>query len=342
MKKLKFVFPLVALTLGVACSNDDDNSGTDDGPIPTVINANLFATSNLNDNVISFDFTPNGIATRTFSTSSNDNEGVYFDDDDNELFVVSRSQGVINTYSNIDNLQSGEISPFLSSSSVLDSPRDIDRNNDLYVVADNTDLDGNPDTGEGRFFVFSRNNEGYTLRNTVTVDYAVWGIEFIGNDLYTVVDKTSDVAVLRNFLTTYTTDVTAVPDKRITIEGIARTHGIAEDDGFVILTDIGDADISTDGGLHFISNFVSKFNSVENGGTLAVAGNQVRVSGNLTELGNPVSVAYDNGRNTIMVAERANEGGKILFFTNVEAGGNLRPSLSTPFEGASSVYFEDR
>src|SRR5690606_2746958 len=150
------------------------------------------------------------------------------------------------------------------------------------------------------------------------------------------------VAVLKNFISTYTTDVTATPDKQITIEGITRTHGIAEDGGSVILTDIGDATDERDGGFHFINNFVSKFDATPNGGTLAFSGNQVRVSGALTQLGNPVAVEYEKISQTVFIAERANDGGKVLFFNEFAPGGNLAPTLSSPFEGASSLYFIDK
>src|SRR5690606_37893203 len=292
-----------------------------------------------NNSIAVFDFTPNGIAMRSFLTSSDDNEGIYYDDDADELVVNSRSQSVINTYSNIENAQNGNsLNLFLSSDSVLESPRDIAVNNGVYVVSDNADVDGDPNTEDGRFFVFTRDASGYTLRNTVTVNYAVWGIEFIGNDLYTVVDKTADIAVLKNFASVYTTDVTATPNKQITIEGITRTHGIAEDGGFVILTDIGDAASESDGGFNFINGFVSKFDATPDGDTLSFAGNQVRVSGALTDLGNPVAVDYESTSQTVFIAERANDGGKILFFNEIGAGGNLVPTLNSPFEGASSLY----
>ncbi|MCG2418673.1 hypothetical protein K8089_06535 [Aequorivita sp. F47161] len=343
MKRLKYLIPILALALTVVSCSSDDETGGGGEPTPVAILANLYATSNTSTAIQSYDFTPNGIVLRSLMTSSEDNEGVYYDEDTSELVVASRSQSVINTYSNIDNVNSGNnLSLFLSSDTVLESPRDIAVKDDVYIVSDNADLDNNPDTDEGRFFIFTRDNSGYTLRNIVTVNYAVWGIELIGNDLYSVVDKTGDIAVFKSFIATYTTDVTATPDKQITIEGITRTHGITEDDGFVVLTDIGDASNDGDGGFHFINGFITKFNATPNGGTLSFAGNQVRVSGRLTELGNPVSVEYDSPSQTVFIAERANEGGKILFFNEIGAGGNLVPSLSSPYAGASSLYFIDR
>ncbi len=342
MKRIKYLLPVLLLGITViSCSTEDDNGNGE--PLPNPVFANLFATSNTNNSILSFDFTANGVDLRSFTTSSADNEGIYYDADEDELSVNSRSQSAINTYANIDGSATGTaITPFQSSSSVLDSPRDLVVKDNFYIVSDNGDVDGDPNTDDGRIFIFTRDANGYTLRNTVFVRYAVWGIQLIGDDLYTVVDKTADVAVLKNFLTSFTADTTATPNKRITIEGITRTHGIAEDDGFVILTDIGDAANESDGGFHYINNFVSKFNATPNGGTLAFAGNQVRVSGSLTGLGNPVSVEYEHSDNTVFIAERANDGGKVLFFYNIQAGGNLAPSLSTTFPGASSLYYIDR
>lgn len=342
MKKIKYLFPILALALTViSCSNDDTGGGGDTPPTPVL--ANLYATSNTSNAIYSYDFTPNGIALRPFNISSNDNEGIFYDEAANELTILSREQKVINMFQNIDQTPAnGTLNLLASSDVVLDSPRDLAVKDNFYIVSDNADTDGDPNTEEGRFFVFTKDTMAFTLRNIVTVNYAVWGIQLIGNDLYTVVDKTADIAVLKNFISTYTTDVTATPDKQITIEGITRTHGITEDGGFVILTDIGDAANENDGGFHFISGFVSKFDATPDGGTLSVSGNQVRVSGTLTGLGNPVAVEYDSPSQTVFIAERANDGGKILFFNEIGAGGNLVPNLSSPFPGASSLYFIDR
>jgi len=339
---MKYLIPIIALALTViSCSNDDDGGGGE--PVPNVVLSTVYASSNTNNAIVAYNFTNNGILVSTYSTSSDDNEGLYYNLDEDELSVVSRSQKVINTYSNVENTANGNnLNLLLSSDTALESPRDIAVKDDFYIVADNVDVDGDPNTDDGRFFVFTRDEAGYTLRNIVTVNYSVWGIELIGNDLYTVVDKTGDVAVLKNFTSTYTTDVTATPDKQITIEGITRTHGIAENGGAVVLTDIGDAGNNTDGGFHLIGGFVTKFNATPDGGTLAIANNQLRVSGALTGMGNPVSVEYDHPSRTVFIAERANDGGKVLFFNNIEAGGNLNPTLSSPLAGASSLFYIDR
>ncbi len=326
----------------VSCSLDDDFSdGGNQQPIKVI--ANLFATSNINTAINSYDFTNNGNYKKTMRTSSNDNEGIYYDDDADEMVVVSRQQRVLNTYRKVSEVpDNGELSLSVSSDPTFDSPRDLAVKGDFYIVSDNADLDNDPSTDEGRFFIFKRDSTGYSLRNTVSVNYAVWGIELIGDDLYTAVDKTADVAVLNDFIATYTTDATATPNKRIEIAGITRIHGIAQDNGTVVLTDIGDAENDSDGAFHIIKSFVSKFNAVLDGETLEVSGNQVRVSGITTEMGNPVAVDYDDSSNTVFIAERANGGGKVLFFDQIGAGGERRPTISEPFAGASSVYFKRR
>lgn len=218
------------------------------------------------------------------------------------------------------------------------SPRDLAVNDDIYVVSDNADVDGDTTTNDGRLFVFVKGDNGFTLRNTITVDFAVWGIEFVGNNLYAVVDKTNQLAVFTNFSASNTTDATVAASKTITVEGIVRTHGIGYDDGTMILTDIGDAAVDNDGGFHIITDFDSKFSGVADGGTLAVS-DQVRVAGSNTFLGNPISAEFDSDTNTVFIAERANGGGRVLAFTNADAGGNIAPSVNNTLSGASSLYF---
>lgn len=342
MKNIKLTVSILSLaTLLMSCNLDDGSEGGGNQPPPTIL-SNLYVTSNTSNSIISYDFTTSGIITRPMSSgSSQDNEGIYYDDVADELTILSREQKVINTYRNInDTPANGDLSLVASGGVLLNSPRDLAVKDNFYIISDNADVDGDPNTDDGTFYIFTKDTNAYTLRNKVIVNYAVWGIELIGNDLYTVVDKTSDVAVLKNFITTYTTDVTATPDKQITIEGITRTHGITQDGGAVIVTDIGDAQNDNDGGFQFIGDFVNRFNAVPDGGTLTFAGNQIRVSGSLTEMGNPVAVEYDHPSRTIFIAERANGGGKVLFFNQIQAGGNLMPTESSLFPGASSLYFD--
>ena len=342
MKKRIFLMLPALLSIAlVSCSDDDAVTVSDDDPNAN-FTAQVYATSNSDGNIRqvnlnSDDFT--ATETQTFLTLSTDAEGIYYDAANDEVTQASRSLLQLSTYANISGLDANAtITASLSSSTDLVSPRDIAVNGDFYVVSDNADVDGDDTTADGRFFVYTRDTNGYTLRNTFVVGFKVWGIEFVGNDLYAVVDTTSDLAVFENF-TSITANTQISPTKRISIEGIGRTHGLGFDGGTMILTDIGDATVDTDGGFHIITDFVNKFNTTPNGGTLAVAGNQVRVAGNATFLGNPVSVDYDAASNTGVVAERANNGGRFLVFTNAEAGGNIAPVYNTRLAGASSVYY---
>lgn len=343
MKRLIYLTAIWGMMFSFfSCSLNDDDTGGGGGQVPIPILANLYVTSNTTNNIGVVNFVPNSLFLSSYSISSNNNEGIFYDKDADELVIVSREQKAINTYGNIKDRTSGELNLMLSSNAVLESPRDIAVKGDVYVVSDNADVDGDPTTEDGRFFVFTRDSNGYALRNTVTVDYSVWGIQFIGDDLYTVVDNSGDLAVLKNFITTYTTDIIAVPDKRITLEGITRIHGICEDKGNVVLTDIGDETNDHDGAFHFIGGFISKFNDTPDGGTLDLLGKQVRVSGAMTKMGNPVGVDYDHERRTVYIAERTNNGGSVLLFTDFGIGGNMQPSFQEPFAGASSLYFIDR
>lgn len=344
MKKgMIFMTAMATATLIYSCSTDDGLGGGSGDPVDTTVHGTLYAASNSSNTIGAFDYMSQGILSKYLNVSSENNNGIFYNKEKDELIVASKSQKVINVFSNVKNSSNGSpLNLSLSSDAILENPIDIAVKDNVYIISDNTDLDNDPDTDEGRFFIVTRDDNGFTLRNIVTVDYAVRGIQLIGNDLYTPVDNTGDVAVLKDFIATHTTDVTVSADKRITIEGISRIHGITEDAGFVVLTDIGDESRSNDGGFNMINRFVAGFNATPDGGQLNFAGNQVRVSGSLTKLGNPVDVAYDDSRKTVYIAEQTNDGGQILFFTDVEAGGELPPTIKAPFKGASSVYFIDR
>jgi len=334
MKTLKSIFLSAIVVFAFAsCSSDDEATPADPTPDGR---AELYASNNSNGNVTKYDVKDrDNVSSSTFLTLSLDSEGIFYDASRDEVTQASRSLLQLNTYANISTTTSGAtLNAAFSSSTDLQSPRDLAVNVNLYVVSDNANANG-------RFFVYTRSSNGFTLRNVITVDFNVWGITFVGNDLYAVVDNTSDIAVFTNF-TSNTTTTTLEASKRITIEGIVRTHGIAFDGGTMILTDIAAATgpgADSNGAIHVITNFQSKFNAVANGGTMAMAGNQIRIEGSNTLLGNPVAAEYDAETNTIFIAERANAGGRVLAFTNFEAGGNITPSMNMMLSGASSLYY---
>ncbi|WP_417875670.1 hypothetical protein [Winogradskyella sediminis] len=78
-----------------------------------------------------------------------------------------------------------------------------------------------------------------------------------------------------------------------------------------------------------------------NGETMAVAGNQVRVSESGTLLGRSVDVACDAENKMVYIAEAGNDGGCILGFSNVSAGGNIAPTFNSTLASTSLGYLED-
>jgi len=337
MNKRKFANLGLALVFGAvlftSCSNDDDgdNSGN-------VESTQLYVSNNTDGNVTVYEMVSGEV--KTLTTTSTAAEGIYYDADTDEIIQASRSSNRLNAFADVSTfLLNATISASISSTADLESPRDIAVKDNFIVVADNADVDGDSMTADGRLFVYTRSNGEITLRNVVTTDFAVWGIEFVGNELYCVVDKTNELAVYTRFTTTNTTDATVSASKRIVVEGIVRTHGLAYDKGTMILTDVGDAASDSDGGFHVIANFDSKFNAVSDGGVMAVANNQVRVAGSNTALGNPIAAEYDADSNMVFIAEAANGGGRVLAFSNADAGGDITPSINNNLSKASSLYF---
>ena len=317
-----------------SCSEDND----DDMQMENLESTQLYASNNNDGNITIYDMVSGDV--KTLTTSSVAAEGIYYDENSDEIIQASRSSNQLNAYAGISGLiGSVTVNASFSSSSDVSSPRDIAVNDNFVIVSDNTDVDDNPDTADGRIFIYSRSNGSLTLRNTVVTDFALWGIELVGNDLYAVVDKTNRLAVFANFTATNTTDATVSATKTIAIEGIVRTHGLAYDNGTMILTDVGSAADDSDGAFHIVTNFDSKFSAVADGETLAVAGNQTRISGSSTSLGNPVAAEYDADSNTVFIAEAANGGGRVLAFSNADAGGNIAPSTNNNLSKASSLYF---
>lgn len=324
---------LTTAVMFTSCNDDDDIS---EGRFDR---AELFATSNTNGSITVYNFAdPNSVNTTTLTTGSIDNEGIIYDDATDQLIFASRTNGTVNIAGGIEDLITGTTNAlnFTAGPANLTSARSVAINGNFIVVANNL---------SNQLFVYERSGTTVTLRNTVEVDFALWQIQFRGNDLFAVVDLTSDLAVFNNFLTTNTTGGVVRPSKRITIEGINRTHGFvfnAEDD-VAIMTDIAEAaattpGFDTDGAFQIIGGFTSKFNNVPDGGTLALS-EQIRVEGAATLLGNPVATTYDAETNTVFIAERANMGGRVLGFNIDTANGNTAPIINNLLPGASTVFF---
>ncbi|MFD1061643.1 hypothetical protein ACFQ1Q_00180 [Winogradskyella litorisediminis] len=325
---------IMSFGLVTSCEDDDNNSDSNNQSIK------LFASNNANGNITVYDLAQAPITTSTLLTTSTAADGVFFDSATNTIVQASRSSNGLEGFNvSTDFINNTVLSLDIDGSDDMDSPRELAVNGNFYVVADNADVDGNTATPDGRLFVYQRNASTFTLRNVITTDFKLWGITFIGNDLYAVVDADNELAVFTNFLSN-TTNATLSASKRIVVEGIVRTHGLTYDAAtdVMVMTDIGLASNGQDdGGFHVITNFIPKFTAVADGGTLAVT-QQTRVSGAATLLGNPVDVAYDGVTGTVFIAEAGNGGGRILAFSNIGNGGNLTPVVNNSLASASSVY----
>lgn len=338
MKSIKIMALVCATTLGLtSCSNNDTDLDLD---LQTETKV-LFTSNNSDGNVNMYNVSDmNNISTSTITTATTKADGIYYDGSEDLVVQASRSTFGLEGYTGIDvSGTSLTANVGVTGSLNMTSPRELAVSGSFYVVADNADVDGDDTTKDGRLFIYSKNGNSFTLRNTITTNFKLWGIVFKGNDLFAIIDTTNELAVFSNFLSN-TSTATVEATKTIAIEGIVRTHGLTYDatTDVMILTDIGEASNGQDdGGFHIIEDFTSKFNATTNNATLAVS-QQTRVYGASTLLGNPVDVAYDSDTKTVFIAEAGNGGGRILAFNNINNGGNLTPSYNATLASASAVY----
>lgn len=341
-KKTIKLFSLLAISslTFYSCNNDDDSNS--DAPMMDPV-TKIFTSNNADGNIKVYDVSDmNNVQTQIIiNDDSGAADGVYYDATSDVAYQASRANNLLEAYSAASTIASGTpVAPDFTSSSDMSNPREVAVSGNFYVVADSNDVDGDTNTPDGRFFIYQKSGNSFTLRNTITTNFKVWGIVFAGQDLYAIVDTTNQLAKFNNFLSN-TADATVMASKTISVEGIVRTHGIAYDmdSDTMVLTDIGVASgtptSASDGGFHVITNFNNKFNSTADGATLAQS-SQIRVAGGSTMLGNPVDVAYDGMTETVYIAEAAN--GKMLAFNNFSNGGNLAPALSIDLPSASAVY----
>jgi hypothetical protein len=313
-----------ASSLYFSSDETDGNTGNETVGLRT----ELYANSTASGDVLIYDLA-NG-NTRTITSTSTSSEGIYYSGLNDAVIHASRSDLSLEYYSGISGTMDGDmVTADFTSTADLNSPREIAVYGKNIVVSAN---------GENKLYVYTFTNAAFALQNVFKINCNLWGITFMGDDLLAVVDKTGDLAVFTDFLSN-TTDGVLAPDKQITIEGIVRTHGItySSSDDVLVMTDIGDAaNTADDGGFQVIGNFSSLFVATDNGGTISL-GDQVRVAGSETLMGNPIDVAYDNRTKAVYIAEIGNS--KILEFKNIgESGGNIPPTGTQDFPSAASVY----
>ena len=317
----------LAMASSIYFSSDETDGNTGDSSDARA--TRLYATSTANGDVSIYD--GSGMLIKTVATGSDATEGIYYDAFNDAIIQASRSGLALEFYGSFSAVTDlANIAADFSGSAELASPREIAVFGNKVVVSSNS---------ENKFYVYEYNGSSFSLLNTFDAGFNTWGITFMGNSLLAVVDNTSDLAVYDNFLTAFSADGAITPTKRITVDGIVRTHGIdySEADDVLVMTDIGDAaDANTDGGFQVTQDFAAKLTAINDGGSLVLS-EQTRVAGSLTEMGNPIDVAYDHKTKTVFIAEIGN--GKVLSFSDaLNASGNVAPAVSNDLASAASIY----
>lgn len=264
--------------------------------------------------------------------ASKDADGIYYNEERNEIILASRTTNRIEIY---QKRKDGSLEIKTTSTPDFTNAREVAVSGNMIVVVQ--DADPALNNNMNKFYVYERTPSGVRYRNTYDVGINLWGIHAEGNTLWAVVDNSSDIVSFENFFSNPNGMIE--PSKRVTVEGLVRTHGItySKEDDKMVLTDVGDGTVADDGALVVISNFGAVFSSTANGGTIG-ADDQVRIEGSNTMLGNPVDVAYDEETGYIYVAERASGGGKVLIFEMPMSDGNMAPGYSKDVAGASAIY----
>ncbi len=268
----------------------------------------------------------------SFASVAGDADGIYYDADNDVLYQLNREANVINAYANVLADVSNGLDPTVSATSTSDfiNGREIAIAGDRLVVAQDAN-DANGQTNKLLVYEFSPTS--IELKNTYDVGINLWGIHADVNTLYAIVDNSNQIAIFNDFFTN--ADGALTPDLLVSVEGLVRTHGLTyyADSDLMIMTDIGEASSADDGAVITIAGFSMAIqdSNIE-------TAEQVRIGGPLSNLGNPVDIAYNPNEEFIYVAERANSGGRILVFDNPTASGDVEPIYNSLFSGASAVY----
>ena len=299
-----------------------------------LVNAQFFVSSNTQQAIGVFNVQADGsVANSTFRNVAGDADGIHYDVATDVLYQLNRMNGSVNAYSNVTASLMGGMSPQLTASSSADSKngREIAVSGGRLVVAQDANT-ANDDAN--RFFVYDASATSITLSKVYDVDFNLWGIHATGETMYAIEDNSNRLAIFENFFTPSSGVIS--PTKIVSVDDLVRTHGITyiADRDMMILTDVGVASSPTDGAFVVIRGFTE----ASADGVISM-GEQIRVAGAMSLLGNPVDIAFDSANNTVYVAERANGGGRVLGYMMPAASGDAVPNYNQEFAGASAIYF---
>ncbi|MCB0706526.1 MAG: hypothetical protein KDC34_14520 [Saprospiraceae bacterium] len=271
----------------------------------------------------------------SYTVSHADADGIVYDPMTDALYQVNRSNNQLVAFAEFGQaMNGGNLTPSAVSSSDFINGREAAFGKGRVVVAQ----DASPDNGDQNAFVIYRTSPGQIqYAATVNTDINLWGIQVVDSDLWAVVDNSNMLAYFEKFTRLGSGFVNA--SSTVMIEGIVRTHGLNynQESDIMILTDVGDATSATDGAIHVITDFSSKWMEAVNGSGMISLEDQIRISGPMSLLGNPVDVDYNYQAEKIYVAERANAGGQFLTFDLPTTSGDATPVEAILTPGASAV-----
>lgn len=310
-----------------------------DKPMIDLGGKEILVSSNTSGELTAFDVSDSDTPSpRTFEVSAQDADGLYYDAENDVLYLADRSNNRLLAYGSYSLMKrTGELVPTATGSSDFTNAREIAFSNGRIVVAQDADAsNGNVNA----LYVYKVSANSISLEKKIIVPINLWGIAFDRNTLYAVQDNSNMLAVFDNFLAN-TDGSTVMPTYTVQIQGIGRTHGLVinTDDNIAIFTDVAQASSDSDGAFQVITNFRAKLNAARAGNGIIALGDQIRVGGPSTLLGNPVDVAYDSDTDRIYIAERANTGGRLLVFNlpTAQGSGNFAPIGNYMVPGAAGV-----
>ncbi len=225
----------------------------------------IFASTNTEGNFTIFNVSDLSDVDRiTASTGSMDADGIYYREDKDIVYQLSRTQNMVNAYTDIMDLEGdATVTPAFSSTADFTNGREIAVGGNQLVVAEDVD-------SMNQFVVYNIEQGALTLDRIYDVDIDLWGIQLVGNTLYAVQDQSNMLAVYYDFGSKPAGHLAA--DQKVAIEGLVRTHGLSYDakNDIMVLTDIADAMSDSDGAFHVIEHFTHKLNDAGDGGTIAL------------------------------------------------------------------------
>jgi len=334
--KERFILKLIcllSLILPLACTKDDNK------PMPQSTVSRLYVSNADTDasvvNTIIFDRADESKFPEPYKFSSQlpDANGILFDPFSGVVFQVSRKNKNIRTFRvNTDGSLSNKES-FIDEG--LLSARDMvfDRGRDLLYIS--SDIDS-------AVYVY---NTASKLKGTVTASKKLklngkpWGMFLEDNRLFVVIDQgRTEVQLFEN--ASELVVGTIIPEKKLTLSGAVRFHGItySSQRDILLLTDIAEASgagFDTDGAIHFITGALEKFTAAG----AAIAPSKT-IKGLNTLLGNPTDIAWDerSDKDLIYVSEKA--GKKILVFKYTDTGDAV-PSVRADLNSSPEAIYLD-